>query len=261
MQDRNLTDGEAVFLESDPPDSVFVVLQGYIIIAANSTAGAHHGQALGAGSVFGVIADWGHVTAHGISVVRIYSAEEARFAAAARMNQVDLLMAAILNAGGGRIIRNVAASTTAPLQDEEAEDDTAENLSKDSPEEWAPVRLIVTEPEIIEHMEYPELDIELFPFVVGREDGKSVNQSVDLPIPDDAPFQLSRRHFMIEDGDEGFEIVDCGSYHGTIVNGAKLGNDGIHFRAPLNPGENQIIAGTPSSPFRFVIVIEGDDAP
>ena len=82
----------------------------------------------------------------------------------------------------------------------------------------------------------------------------------DLMIPDEAPFQLPCRHFMIEEGEEGFEIVDCGSYHGTLVNGAKLGNDSVAFRVNLNPGENEIVAGTPSSPFRFIVVLEEDDA-
>ena len=144
-----------------------------------------------------------------------------------------------------------------PRHDGEAGDHSAENALEDG----ALVRLIVTDPEIADLIEYPELDIELFPFVIGRGDGLSGKQSVDLAIPDEAPFQLSRRHFMIEDGEDGFEIIDCGSYHGTIVNGAKLGNDSIYFRAVLNPGENEIVAGTPASPFRFICVIEGDDAP
>jgi hypothetical protein len=257
MHDRSLIDGQSVYLAIDPPGSIFVVLQGYVVMAGSG--GGPHGQALGPGSVFGLIADQDlapNITAHGVTVVRIYSAEEARAAAAGR-NQIDLVMAAILPAG--EPASAISASATFPDPATAPRQDAVEAV--EAVEEWAPVRLIITEPEIVERVEYPELDIELFPFVVGREDGKAAKQSVDLVISDEAPFQLSRRHFMIEDGDEGFEIVDCGSYHGTIVNGAKLGNDSIHFRAPLNPGENEIIAGTSSSPFRFIIVIEGDEAP
>jgi len=34
MKDRYVTDVQAVSLPGDPPDSVFVVLQGYVVMAA-----------------------------------------------------------------------------------------------------------------------------------------------------------------------------------------------------------------------------------
>jgi hypothetical protein len=275
MQDRYVTDGQAVYLAGDPPDSIFVVLQGHVIMTAFRSAGARLAQAFGPGSVFGPGSMPGRadpdplprVTAHGITVVRIYSAEEARVSAATGRDQTELLMAAILQAGKAEARTAVPTALAEPrhngeARDQEAENDPAEDaLGDETLGDETLVRLVVTDPEIADLIEYPELDIELFPFVIGREDGKSRKQSVDLAIPNKAPFQLSRRHFMIEDGVDGFEVVDCGSYHGTLVNGAKLGNDSTAFRAVLNPGENEIVAGSSSSPFRFVIVLEGDAAP
>ncbi len=242
MQDRNLTDGEAVYRITDSPDSVFVVLQGYILVASGDRR-----QALGPGSAFSIVDDRDPLpggAAHGVAMVRIYSGDEARAAAAA--------------APIPERPAEIAAVETVEAPDEQDSGDDEEDGDRD--DDWAPIRFIVADAEIAEQIEYPELDIELFPFIVGRADGKSRKQSVDLALPDEAPYQLSRRHFMIEESALGFEIVDCGSYHGTIVNGAKLGGDQMAFRATLNPGENEIVAGTSSSPFRFILVLDDGSA-
>jgi len=77
---------------------------------------------------------------------------------------------------------------------------------------------------------------------------------------DNAPFRLSRNHFiiekLIEKPDGGFHVRDLCSALGTIVNGEPIGN---HFRtddAPLSAGENEVIAGGVDSPFVFSVSID-----
>ena len=79
--------------------------------------------------------------------------------------------------------------------------------------------------------------------------------SQDLKLDDTVPFRLSRNHFMIEKRDGSYYVRDLCSTLGTIVNGEPIGN---HFRgddAPLQAGENEVIAGGVDSPFVFSLVI------
>ena len=52
-----------------------------------------------------------------------------------------------------------------------------------------------------------------------------------------------------------FSISDCGSHHGTLVNGELLGAGEPVFRTALKPGKHEIIAGRQVSPFRFSFLI------
>ena len=122
-------------------------------------------------------------------------------------------------------------------------------------EAGARIRLRPLEPDIAEAMGTGVVEIEALPFVVGRSeyDGEGTARGVDLAIPDRRPFTLSRRHFAIEQAPRGHLVRDCGSYHGTFVNGVLIGSGGTARTAPLNAGENEIVAGPISSPFRFCL--------
>jgi CRP/FNR family transcriptional regulator, cyclic AMP receptor protein len=96
------------------------------------------------------------------------------------------------------------------------------------------------------------------PFVVGR--GAVAREGLpqlqpDLKLDDTTPFRLSRNHFMIEKRDGNYYVRDLRSTLGTIVNGEPIGD---HFRgdeAPLRAGENEVIAGGVNSPFVFSVFI------
>jgi CRP/FNR family cyclic AMP-dependent transcriptional regulator len=96
------------------------------------------------------------------------------------------------------------------------------------------------------------------PFVVGRQPvtGEGLPPcEPDLKLSDTAPFRLSRSHFIIEKRDGGYLVRDLSSMLGTIVNGEPIGD---HFRADnalLRAGENEVIAGGVDSPFVFSVFI------
>jgi CRP-like cAMP-binding protein len=99
------------------------------------------------------------------------------------------------------------------------------------------------------------LQITRFPFRIGRnsirnEDPLEIN---DLLLPDKKPFNVSRNHFSIEKSSEAVYIHDRGSYLGTIVNGKVIGGHHHGAWTTLNEGENEVIAGSSHSPFRFRI--------
>jgi CRP/FNR family cyclic AMP-dependent transcriptional regulator len=104
------------------------------------------------------------------------------------------------------------------------------------------------------------LVIESYPFRVGREPlkGKSRLSMNDLGLPDSEPFNVSREHFAIDREGDALVVYDRGSFLGTIVNGCQIGGRRPAGSAPLRAGTNEIIAGSPDSPFRFSIVTGKD---
>jgi len=97
-----------------------------------------------------------------------------------------------------------------------------------------------------------------FPFQVGRQPTKGEPPPVgllDLSLLDAKPFNLSRRHFVIEAGPGSPFVRDVGSHLGTIVNGAKIGGAEPIWTASLDLGENSVIAGRESSPFAFTMTV------
>jgi CRP/FNR family transcriptional regulator, cyclic AMP receptor protein len=96
------------------------------------------------------------------------------------------------------------------------------------------------------------------PFVVGRGPVARAGDPPlhpNLKLDDAVPFRLSRNHFMIEKRDGSYYVHDLRSTLGTIVNGQPIGE---HFRsddAPLQAGENEVIAGGVDSRFVFSVLI------
>jgi hypothetical protein len=96
------------------------------------------------------------------------------------------------------------------------------------------------------------------PFRNGRAatgEGKDTDGDIHLAIEDDRPFNLLRRHFSIEEEAGALVARDCGSYHGTALNGQILGGEGLPLSAPLMTGESELVAGRSDSPFRFRILV------
>ena len=102
------------------------------------------------------------------------------------------------------------------------------------------------------------LNLARLPFRVGRlpVTGEAQPMEVnDLQLADIKPFNVSRNHFAIERGPEGVQVRDRGSYVGTIVNGVQIGGHHQVATGPLVVGENEVVAGSPRSPFRFRVVV------
>ena len=104
----------------------------------------------------------------------------------------------------------------------------------------------------------PALRLARLPFRVGRIPVAGEAQPLevnDLQLSDTKPFHVSRNHFAIERGPDGVQVRDRGSYLGTIVNSLQIGGDQHVGTVPLAVGENEVVAGSPKSPFRFRVVV------
>ncbi|MEK7724087.1 MAG: cyclic nucleotide-binding domain-containing protein [Acidobacteriota bacterium] len=94
-------------------------------------------------------------------------------------------------------------------------------------------------------------------FRVGRnsnrhEDPFEIN---DLMLQDTPPYNISRNHFSIEKTPGGVVAHDRGSFLGTIINGQTIGGNHHGAMVLLKEGENEIIAGSHHSPFKFRVAL------
>ena len=141
-----------------------------------------------------------------------------------------------------------------------APEDVAEDVSEDGADGAAfNIRIIPDGKRVRSAVGIDEVAILRLPFRIGRRaggEGKDTYTDVDLALEDRRPFNLSRRHFSIEEEDGALIIRDFGSYHGTTVNGTTLGGEGRPRTAPLMTGESKLITGKPDSPFRFRMVVD-----
>lgn len=97
-----------------------------------------------------------------------------------------------------------------------------------------------------------------FPFSVGRagsddDDDKGADKRARLVIAEKPPYRLSRRHFTILRDGATIRVVDPGSRLGTLVDGERLGLESLALAAGVT---HQIVAGGPSSPYRFQLAID-----
>ena len=86
-------------------------------------------------------------------------------------------------------------------------------------------------------------------FVIGRRrrylDTPEARE-VDLQIPDQQPFSVSRRHCAIELADSKVVVRDLGSRLGTLVDGVRLGEarGGAEVSVLLSRGVHRIVLGS-----------------
>ena len=113
-----------------------------------------------------------------------------------------------------------------------------------------------------------KLALRHFPFRIGREfrvalvDGEMKvverRRRDDLPIPNNdlylmdhgRPLNVSRQHLQIEEIDEGYRVVDCGSACGTLVGNNFIGGHDQGGESALQDGE-VLVVGTSESAFVF----------
>ena len=86
-----------------------------------------------------------------------------------------------------------------------------------------------------------------------REDPFEVN---DLILPDSPPYNVSRNHVSVEKTPDNVIAHDRGSFLGTIVNGQVIGGHHHGAIVALKEGENEIIAGSHHSAYKFKVIVK-----
>jgi CRP/FNR family transcriptional regulator, cyclic AMP receptor protein len=259
MNRAQYAEGQVLFREGDPADSVFRLLSGSVDILRELDGDPILLGTIGAGQFIG---EMGVVenrprnaTARAASEVEVEILTPNEFfdqitGSPRAVRELIQRLSRRLREADDRIVNDERRSGRAQTRKDADSHTAVESVNN---------YLAAKNPWLRTQFQGPlELGDLFLPFVVGR--GPVAREGLpplhpDLKLDDTAPFRLSRNHFMIEKRDENYYVRDLRSTLGTIVNGEPIGD---HFRgdeAPLRAGENEVIAGGMNSPFVFSVFI------
>ena len=255
MTRTHFAEGQVLFREGDPADSVYRLLSGAVDILRElerdpillGTVGA--GQFIGE---MGLVEDRPRsATARAASEVEVEILTPSEFldqisGSPQAARELIRRLSQRLREANDRIVNDERRSGRAHGTRRDADSQTVNNAY-----------LAAKSPRLQRQLHAP-LGLGDLPFIVGR--GLVAGEGLpplqpDLKLDDTVPFRLSRNHFIIEKRYGSYYVRDLCSTLGTIVNGEPIGN---HFRgddAPLRSGANEVIAGGVDSPFVFSVFI------
>ena len=241
----NVAPGEEIFSEGDPAEAAYVITSGEVEIIKAVDGVELTLARLGPGEIFG---EMGLID------------DKARSASARALTRVTLERMSHEHFMVVLLERPKEALTYLSALFERLRSANAMVSASALPplpgQDQAPVllRLIPESSEARRFVEEEGLAIERLPFRFGRAhtDPMATN---DFVVVDDAPYSVSRYHFLIAREGGGLVLRDRGSYLGTIVNGEHIGGKRTKGEARLKVGENTLVVGGARSPFRFTLVV------
>ena len=279
MAERRFAAGDVIYRMGDRSDFAYVIKSGRVEILKSEDGKERQVTVLGAGDIFGemgVILDQRRsVTARALERVELRAISRIGFLSA--VNRQSELARPVLKTLLSRLHAEDDAPAGAAPRDASgiAEEDapagpaerggtgpagTADEDAAAPVGQGAKLRLLPHGEYLERLMRADGLELNSLPFRVGRNAVKGEpppTEDNDLSFEDFKPFNLSRRHFVIEASRRGLVVRDCGSRLGTVVNGVRIGGKDVvgDNIAALQPGDNEIIAGTEQSPYRFTLQI------
>jgi CRP-like cAMP-binding protein len=260
MTERQFAPGEVIYREGDKSDFAYFIKAGRVEILKAESDGPRQVTVLGPGDVFGemgvVLDQRRSVTARALEAVVVRAVSRSGFLDA--INQQSEAARPMLKTLLSRLHQEERPSAqlhALPGQDVEAAAAQPAGLAS-----FSRLRLLPGSERLTRIMRRDGLEIARLPFRVGRETVKgetAPTEENDLALADEKPFNLSRRHFSIEQSRRGLIVRDCGSHLGTVVNGVRIGGAGGISIAILQSGDNEIVAGAEGSPYRFTLQVAG----
>ena len=256
MQSMQVPAGATIFRTGDPSKAVFLIEDGEVAITVLhgiEVARLHSGELFGESGV--LEARVRAATATAITATSLLVTESETFFRAFGMDNdralslVKLLCRRLRNT----TLRTVQLSSTTPEADTRANPQAA-------------IRLLPDSERLIHEYGMTQVDVRYLPFQVGNRYGGET-----LPIASNHTCCIAARgstdlaapHFEILRRDGRIGIRDLGTPNGTIINGTPSIRASMSAVVPLHIGDNEIIAGRPTSPFRFRIMVtaEGPSPP
>lgn len=252
MAECTYQSGDLVFAQGAASEHVYVIKSGVVEIVRRDESGEHVLAELSEGQVFGemaAIAAQPHsASARAASLLIVDAIPAARFLD--RLSGKPDVALGVLRALVERLRATNLLLTAAGFDAK--------------PIHWAEMRLRPLTGAGAIQMPSGGLVIRNLPFRVGRQasrHGHGRTDPVHLLLKDDELGLVAPDHFVIEDGVMGPILRDCGTPHGTIVNGIHLGGKHRHLSTPLHLGINRIIIGTPGSLFQFELSVHERETP
>lgn len=283
MTERQFAPGEIIYREGDKSDFAYFVKAGRVEILKTELGEQRQVTILGPGDIFGemgVILDQRRsVTARALDEVEVRAISRSGFlhaanqqpdtarsvlkALLAQLHQEDRPSARIMALpvrakDEGHDLAKGPEESRARNRGQARRRNSAGSGGSKGVQQLIKIRLLPAS-ETVERLIDPHgITIDELPYRIGRKPGKNEaasGEENELSIRDSKPFNLSRRHFAIEQTRRGLIVRDCGSEAGTMVNGVRIGGQaGINI-AILKSGDNMIVAGADNSPYRFTVQV------
>jgi hypothetical protein len=247
VKERTYQSGDVVFAQGASSVSVYIIKSGAVDIVRRDDSGEHVIAQLSEGDVFGemaAIASQPHLaTARAASLLIVDEIPRERFLhdLAGKPEAALPILRAVVERLRSTDLKLAAGGNAAPVV-------------------WAEMRLRPLGDIVARQFPSGGLVIRNLPFRVGRRPHRNESFErgvgpVHLILDDQDLALVALDHFVIEDAAMGPILRDCGTRHGTIVNGVQLGGAHRHLSSPLRLGVNRVTIGTPGSPFDFEISV------
>lgn len=266
MTDRQFSDGELIYRAGDPADGVYRVRSGGVRLHRNGVDDQPETPSLATGAVFGedgfLTGETRETDAIAVGDTRVEYLRRNEFLSILTIQPhlMSPLFEPVFNlvrsASDAPEDMPLSSRSIEPVEDIDIETASFENGARVAAN--MDIRIVADGRRLRTALGADEINVRELPFRIGRAasgEGKDTYDDVHLTIDDARPFNLSRRHFSIEEESGALIIRDCGSYHGTTLNGQILGGEGRPASAPLMTGESELVAGRSDSPFRFRILV------
>ena len=259
MTRTHFSEGQVLFSEGEPSDSVFRLLSGFVEVVRELDGDPILLGTVGAGQFIG---EMGVIENRRRSAtVRAASEIEVEI-----LTRSEFLHQIVLSPRAARELIQRLSERLREADDRIVDDERrtgrvqgsstgADSLMVDLKVKSA---YLAAQNPWLQHQLHTPIRVGDLPFVVGR--GPVAGEEPPplrphLTLEDIAPFRLSRNHFVVEKCGGGYHVRDLCSTLGTIVNGEPIGD---HFRgddALLRAGGNEVIAGGVDSLFVFSVFV------
>jgi CRP-like cAMP-binding protein len=250
MQQMQVPAGATIFSTGDPSSAVYLIEAGEVAITVNSgieVARLHPGALFGESGV--LESRTRAATATAITATTLLVTEAETFFHAFGMdNDRALALVKLLCA---RLRSTTARTAQSPL---------GESATAGPATGPATIRLLPNSEPLSGKYGMIPIDVRRLPFQVGNRFGGEtlpIASAHACTIPAHGITDLSAPHFEILRRDGRVGVRDLGTQNGTFVNGTAITRASQTAFVPLHRGNNEVIAGRPGSPFRFVIQFAG----
>ena len=242
MQPLHIPAGETIFRAGDPSLAVYVIENGEVAITVNAgieVARLHPGELFGESGV--LESRPRSATATAVSATTLLVTDRETFSRAFGMDNDRALALVKLLCARLRSTTHRTANPNPAVAVETAQ---------------AAIRLLPGSDHLANEYGMVPVDVRHLPFQVGNRYGGETlplasNHSCSIPARGDT--NLAAPHFEILRRDGRVGVRDLGTRDGTVVNGTAITRTSLNAFAALRPGENEVIAGAPDSPFRFLV--------
>jgi len=241
-------DGDVIIVEGEHPQAVYFVAEGAVKVATRDEHGhevelatLQRGEIFGEMSLMGNAPSSATVTANGSVIVQKMTRDA--FMEAIKSPLARMVMESLFARLRRMNSRFLEVESRLEEQLPTAEDNRALVLAGVSTE----MRAAMGNQPIV---------IDKFPFHIGRDDGSSGGIGAlfslwtnNLSIDDHAPYNVSRKHCLIDKRRDGYFLIDQHSHYGTLVDNTLVGGDSDQKEMVLAAGNHRLQLGASDSPF------------